>query len=107
MSKFINLDELVEKNKKTFKFQGKEYTIKGLTVGDFAAITSKRQILESDKNVGIDEMYNLMVDVVSRAVPEMTKESLQNLTVEQLSALTKFVQEQDSASQEVQEEMGN
>lgn len=107
MSKFINLDDLVEKNKKSFQFQGKTYNIKGLTVGDFAAITGQRQILENTSNIDINEMYDLMIDVVLRAVPEMKKETLQNLTVEQLTALTRFVQEQDSASQEVQEEMGN
>lgn len=107
MSKFINLDDLVEKNKKSFVFKGKTYNIKGLTVGDFVAITDKRQIFESDNGAGVEDMYDLMMEVVLRAVPEMTKEELQNLTIEQLSALTKFVQEQDQTSQEVQEEMGN
>lgn len=107
MSKFINLDEFTTKAQKQFQYEGKVYDIKPLGVGAYIDILNKRQQFEK---LGDDadpaEIYDMTVSIVKQCV-NMPDEEIKRLTVPQLMALARFVQESDEETKEVETEMGN
>lgn len=107
MSKFINLDEFTTKAQKQLQYEGKTYDIRPLGVGAYIEILNKRQKFEElGEDVNLSDIYELTVSTVKQCV-DMPDEDIEKMTIPQLMALAKFVQEADEDTKEVETEMGN
>lgn len=96
MSKFLNLDEYAKPTKE-FSLNGKNYKINNLSVGDFIKVSKmQQQIEEAGDKTTMEDLYNLSIEIILSAVPELTKEELYKLTSEQLNALAKYIQETET-----------
>lgn len=106
MAKFINLDEL-KNTDKTIKLNGKTYNIQPLSVANFIKVTSSKQALEkiTDQDEYLQKTFETLVDLVAMAIPELTKEEIQDMTPAQLTGLSSYIQEADEETQEAQEEI--
>lgn len=107
MSKFINLDEFNARSQKSFQFKGKSYNIQPLGVGAFIDITAKRQALANLKeDVDPTQLYELTAGIIKLCVPDLPDEEIKLMSIPQLMKLAEFVQQEDTETKEVEEEMG-
>lgn len=114
---YLDLDAAVPTTTKTVKIKGKEYAFKEPTVEDFAKEMSR--IKEVDKTVAgfkklskedretkeSELMFNIMLDGIQSAFPDMPKDVLQSLTMPQVKAIREFIQ--GEVNENAEDDSGN
>lgn len=92
--KFLNLDEIATEEKVTIKVDGANHELKEMSVGDFAWAQKQIQQLEKAGPDGDPTaVFDQLVDIVSRQFPTLGREGANKLTMSQLNALMKFIQD--------------
>lgn len=96
MSKILDLDQLVPVTR-AVTLKGERHEMKQLTVEDF--LKNVKLFTQLSESQNVDEQFTLMVEVISKAFPSMKVEDVKSLTLPQLNALAKFVEEADKDEQ--------
>lgn len=91
--KILNIDKLVPKEARQLVIFGKSYDIKGLDVGGFLATTLAAEELANEKS--LVKQIEATIDMVIRAVPDIERDVLRQLTLEQLQGVVSFVRGDD------------
>lgn len=96
--KLLNLSALTTQTNRKVKVGEKMYEIKVLKVRDFIRITEAAEELmklakEGEPTV-VKEM-KLTVELIKSAIPEVTDEQLDELSIEQLRAISEFIRGAD------------
>jgi hypothetical protein len=90
MTKFLDLDAIaVDDNPLTVKLGGVKHVLKPITVKDFIANTKALQNL-SGTNISVEAEMNLMMDMIMRAFPTVTRDMLEDLKLDSLNQLVEF-----------------
>jgi len=84
MADILNLNKF--SNKKTFTYDDKEYTIRGMKVKELKPFSDNMKKAEDD-----DSKIDVMVEVLSK-LTNMTKDQLEELEVGELTALISISQ---------------
>lgn len=84
-TKFIDLDSVAPSVELTVKLGGKSHAMKPATVADFIANT--KEIQKLGVNGDIEAETEIVIGMLLRAFPTMTKDMLLALTLEQLNQL--------------------
>lgn len=93
MTKIINLDQLETKRDKVVVLGGKEHVMATLTVKDYIQQLKGQQELEklaSDVDATpetADRIVELTISALQKLFPTITREQLESLNMEQLSAM--------------------
>lgn len=94
MTKLLNLDEIDPPVQKTVKLKGKVHEMATITVADMIAETRRQEDLQKNYGDGVVPaavIVDLMIEMVMKSFPTMTKEDVSGLTPEQLKALRDFI----------------
>jgi hypothetical protein len=86
--KVLNLDELETGNEKEIVLDGKTYKLQPFSVGDFIDQVKR---LEAAENVSSSEAFELIVEMVSKAFPGLSEETIRGMSMERLNAIYDFV----------------
>lgn len=103
MAKILNLDELAPVGKE-LTYGGKTYQLKPLSMREFINITQKTEVIEKKAksgNLTVSEQMEFQLSVISSAIPEMSKETLDSLEMRHIEAIMNYVK--DSAEDMAEE----
>lgn len=99
LMKLLNLDPLVKSvQKRVIVIDGAEHEICSLNVEQFLSITEQtKEIAEKSANgeFTVAEEVRVTMEVVSYAVPSLTKEQINRLKLDQLQAIAAFAKGDD------------
>lgn len=114
---FLDVDAVAPAVRKTIKVNGKTHEFQSPTVSVFLAEMQrvKRLQAEKDKRDGEDaelffmeEFVQSLRNSVKNAFPSLSDDDLDSLTMEQMTAIRKFVEAQiDADSEAAEDEEGN
>jgi len=102
MTKVLNLDNLAD-GERELVIKNKSYKVKGMTVENFIATTKAAEKLTETSS--FSEQIEATIATIQRSVPDIEKETLMDLSLEQLRAVVDFVRGEDAplGAEEVQE----
>lgn len=89
--KYLNLDEVSTGIGKMLKFDGAEYEMKEMSVGDFL---DQAQAFEAHKPNTPAEIYASTLKSISTVFPTFPEEKLRTLTMAQINAIMSFINAQ-------------
>lgn len=88
MTKVLNLDELAEIQRELV-IGGRSYKVKSMTVEGFLAITKLAEKLNDESTFA--EQIDSTITTIQCSVPDITREVLINLSLEQMKLVVEFV----------------
>lgn len=91
--KILNLEKLSASEERVLKVGDKEYPVSPMTVSNFIETTRAAEKLESETSVVAQ--VEATVEMVLRSVPTITRDVLDQLSLEQLQAIVAFVRGDD------------
>lgn len=86
--KFLNIDNLAEPQR-TLTLFGKAYKVVGINVKNFIEVTKEAQ--EMSQELSIPEQVSKMVDLVCRCIPDLSRETAEQMNLDQLGLVVQFV----------------
>lgn len=97
--KFLDLDALAPKEVVRIKLNGKEHEMKQMTVEDFIWASKEADAREKDEN-DPGQMIDMMIEVLARQFPSVTKEDFRSMGFNKLAALLDFTRKLASEGSE-------
>ncbi|WKZ86344.1 hypothetical protein N5B55_05160 [Ralstonia pickettii] len=105
MAKILNLDKLSGNDERELNIGGKAYPVKPMSVEDFIETTLTAERLEGEKSIA--KQIQATVKLIKRSVPTIDEQTLLQLSLEQLRAVTAFVRGEDPADIVEEREAGS
>lgn len=87
--KFLDLDALAPKEVVRIKLNNKEHEMKEMSVEDFVWATKEAEMREGDENDPA-KMLDMMLDILTRQFPSVTRDEFKAMGFNKLSALLDF-----------------
>lgn len=91
MAKVLNIDSIQKPVSRELSLGGTKYAVKDMTVENFIETTKHSEEL-SAKKAGAREQLEATISMICRFIPDLPKELLQPLSLEQLGTIVAFVQ---------------
>ena len=90
MPKILNLDALSEKITRELVLNGKTYKIRETTVEDFIETTRAAEAIDIEK-MTIGQQTEMTIDLIAKQIPDIARDDLMHLNLDQLQAVAAFV----------------
>jgi len=88
-SPFLNLDEIEAPVVKSVQIAGKKYAMKPVSVSDY--VRSIKLMDGVDENKDPEKVIDIMVETIMIAFPEIEEQTVRDLSMDKLRALTEFL----------------
>lgn len=89
MTKTLNLDKLASKETRELVLFGETYEVREMSVESFIETTRTAELLE--KETSFAKQVETTIDLIKRSVPDVARENLMRMTIDQLRAVSAFI----------------
>ena len=87
----IDIDKLVDKNSKEFKFKGKEYSIQPISYRQTIEMSKIEDEIGKEKNT--ERILKLQAKYINFVIPELSEEDLMDAKMPQIQKIQELIRE--------------
>lgn len=98
MAKILNLDKIAPKENRELHLGGQVYQVRDMSVEDFIETSRLAERLEDEKSFAVQ--MEASIQIIQRAVPTIDVAVLKQLSLEQMSAVSRFVRGEEVGADE-------